>query len=169
MLDHAEPLDACTDSCVLINLAHVSRLDLLGQIENMTFHVPREVMAEINEPGQAEKVESAIREGALRMLKMTDAGELRMLAEYAERFGKGESACLAVASYRGWVVATDETKGRRLIKELAGNGIKIINTPGILLQAIRQRVVSVEDADQIKGELEGKRFRMSFKSFRELV
>src|SRR6266576_3738860 len=46
---------------------------------------------------------------------------------------------------------------------------KLINTPGILLKAIRQGSLYVQAADLIKVELEANRFKMSFKSFRELV
>jgi predicted nucleic acid-binding protein len=91
------------------------------------------------------------------------------VAEYVELFGKGESACLAVAIHRNWAIATDETKDRRLSREIASKGISVINTPGILLKAIRQGSLSVQAADQIKADLEAHRFKMSCKSFQELV
>jgi predicted nucleic acid-binding protein len=169
MADQPEPLDVCTDACVLINLAHVSRLDLLGQIQDMIFHAPQEVLNEVTEPGQMRKVEEALESGVLHRLKIFDVEELEAVAKYVEQFGKGESACLAVAIHRHWVVATDETKDRRLSREIASRGIKLINTPGILLKAIRQGSLSVQAADLIKAELEENSFKMSFKSFQELV
>jgi predicted nucleic acid-binding protein len=169
MADQPEPLDVCTDACVLINLAHVSRLDLPGHIRDMIFHAPQEVLNEVSEPGQMRKVEEALESGVLRRLKIVDVEELEAVAEYVEQFGKGKSACLAVAIHRHWVVATDETKDRRLSREIASRGIKLINTPGILLKAIRQGSLSVQAADLIKAKLEENRFKMSFKSFQELV
>jgi|ERR1700746_1616959 len=169
MADQSKCLDVCTDTCVLINLAHVSRLDLLGQIEDMVFHAPQEVLNEVSEPGQMTKVEQAIERGVLHRLKIVAVEELESMAEYVEQFGKGESACLAVAIHRRWVVATDETKDRRLSREIASKGIKLINTPGILLKAIRQGHLTVQAADLIKAELETNRFKMSFGSFQELV
>lgn len=169
MVDQAQPLDVCTDACVLINLAHVSRLDLLGEMRDMVFHVPQEVVNEINEPGQAGKVKAAIDTGTLRALKIVAVEELGLLAEYVEKFGKGESACLAVAVHRRWIIATDETKDKRLSREIGAKGIRIINTPGILLKAVRQGILSVEAADSMKAELERNRFKMSFRSFQELV
>jgi predicted nucleic acid-binding protein len=160
MADQPKPLDVCTDACVLINLARVSRLDLFGQIQDMLFHAPQEVLNEVTEPGQMTKVEGAIESGVLHRLKIVAVEELE---------SKGESACLAVAIHRHWVVATDETKDRRLSREIASRGIKLINTPGILLKAIRQGTLSVQAADLIKAELEENRFKMSFKSFLELV
>jgi len=135
----------------------------------MIFHAPQEVLNEVSEPGQMRKVEEALESGVLRRLKIVDVEELEAVAEYVEQFGKGESACLAVAIHRHWVVATDETKDRRLSREIASNGIKLINTPGILLKAIRRGSLSVQAADLIKAELEENRFKMSFKSFQELV
>lgn len=169
MTDQPKPLDVCTDACVLINFAHVSRLDLLGQIQDMIFHAPQEVLNEVSEPGQMRKVEEAVENGVLHRLKITAVEELQSVAEYIEQFGKGESACLAVAIHRQWVVATDETKDRRLSREIASKRIKLINTPGILLKAVRQGLLSVQAADLIKAELEANRFKMSFKSFHELV
>lgn len=169
MADQPKPLDVCTDACVLINLARVSRLDLFGQIQDMLFHAPQEVLNEVTEPGQMTKVEGAIESGVLHPLKIVAVEELESMAEYVEQFGKGESACLAVAIHRHWVVATDETKDRRLSREIATRGIKLINTPGILLKAIRHGSLSVQAADLIKAELEENRFKMSFKSFQELV
>jgi predicted nucleic acid-binding protein len=115
------------------------------------------------------KVEEAVETGVLHRLKIVDVEELKSVAEYVEQFGKGESACLAVAIHRHWVVATDETKDRRLSQEIASKGIKLINTPGILLKAIRQGRLTVQAADLIKAELETNRFKMSFGSFQELV
>jgi len=169
MADQPKPLDVCTDACVLINLAHVSRLDLLGLIHDMVFHVPPEVLNEVSEPAQMRKVEAAIENGQLHTLKIVAVEELQSVAEYVELFGKGESACLAVAIHRNWAIATDETKDRRLSREIASKGIKVINTPGILLKAIRQGSLPVQAADQIKADLEAHRFKMSFKSFQELV
>lgn len=169
MADQPKPLDVCTDACVLINFAHVSRLDLLGQIQDMIFHAPQEVLNEVSEPGQMKKVEEALQNGALRRLQIVAVEELQSVAEYVEQFGKGESTCLAVAIHRQWVIATDETKDRRFSREIASKRIKLINTPGILLKALRQGLLSVQSADLIKAELEGNRFKMSFKSFQELV
>ena len=45
----------------------------------------------------------------------------------------------------------------------------MLNTPGLLLLAIRLNVLTVEQADQIKATLEGHRFRMGFNSFQDLV
>src|SRR5260370_22681971 len=133
MADQPKPLDVCTDACVLINLAHVSRLDLLGQIQDMGFHVPPEALNEVSEPSQMRKVEAAIENGVLHTLKIVAVEELESVAEYVELFGKGESPCLAVAIHRHCAIATDDTKHKRLSPRIAAKEIKVINTPGTLL------------------------------------
>jgi len=96
MADQPKSLDVCTDACVLINLARVSRLDLLGQIQDMVFHAPQEVLNEVTGPGQITKVNEAIESGVLHRLTIVAVEELESMVEYVEQFGKGESACLAV-------------------------------------------------------------------------
>lgn len=169
MVAPPKPLDVCVDACVLINLAIVGRVDLLGQIHDMAFHVPQEVLDEITIGEQRNQVENVARSGGLMIAKIDAVEELRTFAEYSGQFGKGESACLTIASCRKWVVATDETKDKRLTREIAAKGIEVINTPGLLLKAIRRGVLTVEAADGMKAELEKHRFKMSFDSFRGLV
>jgi len=169
MVAPSKPLDVCVDACVLINLAIVGRVDLLGQIRDVAFHVPQEVLDEITIVEQRNQVENVVKSGGLMIAKIDAVDELRAFAEYSGRFGKGESACLAIASCRKWVIATDETKDKRLSHEISVKKIHVINTPGLLLTAIRQGVLSVNDADGIKGELEKHRFKMSFDTFGGLV
>jgi predicted nucleic acid-binding protein len=165
----AKPLDVCVDTCILINFAVVGRVDLLGQIRDMVFHVPQEVLDEITVDEQKHQIEAAVASGGLKLARIEAVEELQAFAEYAGQFGKGESACLAIATCRKWVVATDETKDKRLAREISASRIQVINTPGVLLKAIRQGVLSVNDADTIKVELERHRFKMSFDTFRGLV
>lgn len=154
---------------MLINLAIVSRLDLLRKLSDFDFCIPLEVLNEIKDPTQKERVNAEIATGGLRTIKIESVEELQAYAEYAEQFGKGEAASLAVAKCRDWVIATDEIKDKRLTREITERGIQVVNTPGILLKAIKQGLLSEEEADAIKTELERNRFRMKFESFREVV
>ena len=82
---------------------------------------------------------------------------------------RGESACLAIAACRGWVFATDESKDKRLKKEIEASRVRFINTPGLILKAIQNGVLSISEADAIKAELEKNRFKMYFGSFQEFA
>lgn len=100
----------------------------------------------------------------------TDPAELALYAELRGlRIGRGEASCLAMAIHRGWIVASDERRRfLRIARERQGKH-RLLNTPGLLLLAIRRKVISVNDADRIKSTLEERRFRMKFTSFRELL
>ena len=76
---------------------------------------------------------------------------------------------MSLAQTRGWLIASDE---KRVFRREALSGLgpgRIINTPGILLVAIRAGVLSIDEADRMKTDLEQHRFRMPFGSFREML
>lgn len=156
------------DTNVLINLLHVDQLGLLGQMSGYEFVVPRDVVAEVRYPGQAHRLEEAVTCGDLR-LDDVEEQELSVYAELCQTVGSGEAACLAIAQARGWLVATDELgRVRRWVRENLG-AHRVINTPGLLVLAIRSGLLTVERADELKATLEERRFRMAFASFREIL
>jgi len=148
-------MDVATDTCVLINLAVVGRLDLLKVVPPYIFHAPTEVLDEIEDLDQGAAVDQAIAAG--------------LYVGFNAALGKGESACLALGKARGWAIATDESKDPKWKKVISGAGFAVINTPGILLAAIRAGALTVAAADEIKTKLEQKRFKMKFDSFASLI
>jgi len=158
-----------TDSNVLINLAHINRLDLLEQLPPFSFVVPQEVVKEITDVAQSELVQGAITTGSLREVQLDSIPELRIYAQLVRTLGSGEAACLALAESRGWLIASDEKRKfyREAMVRLGED--RIINTAGILLKAIRLNVLNVDEADEAKAFLEERRFTMKFASFRDLL
>lgn len=69
-------MDVATDTCILINLAVVSRLDLLSLVPPFVFHAPAEVLDEIEDPEQKTAVEQGIAAGFLDVVKLEDPNEL---------------------------------------------------------------------------------------------
>lgn len=156
------------DTCILINFLHASRLDLLCEHSGYRIVVTEHVRAEIHDPLQAAIVKAAIDDGRIEEVTITDPGELLIFAELNAVLGRGESASIAVAEVRGWIVATDER--RRALREIErrlSQG-RLLTTPGVLLACIRAGALSVADADTIKAVLERHRFAMPFSSFAEL-
>ena len=157
------------DTSVLINFVHVGRLDLLGPASGLRVLVPLEVKAELVDPVQRAAVDDALAAGAL-----ADAGPLAVeeLTEYARlraTLGSGESAALSIAVIRGAIVACDERRAfLRAAETLLGPG-RVVNTPGLLLRAIHRGTIEVAAADDMKAELERRRFKMSFGSFADLL
>jgi predicted nucleic acid-binding protein len=114
-------------------------------------------------------LEIGLTRGVLRKQSITDPGELAAYAELRRMMGSGEAACLAMAEARGWLVASDERRRfRREVIARLGEG-RLVTTAGLFVIAIRAGVTSVEEADQIKEILQRHRFRMAFRSFRELL
>jgi predicted nucleic acid-binding protein len=158
-----------TDSNVLINLAHINRLDLLDRLPPFSFVVPQEVVKEITNVTQSELVLGAINSGSLKEVQLDSIPELRIYAQLVRTLGSGEAACLALAESRGWLIASDEKRKfyREAMVRLGQD--RIINTAGILLKAIRLNVLNVDEADEAKIFLEQRRFTMKFASFRDLL
>jgi predicted nucleic acid-binding protein len=163
------PRVVLTDACVLINLALAGRLALFGAFPDFELSAPEEVLAEILRPRERRAVEEALEAGLLRRVSLTEPEALATFADLLQFMGRGEAACLALATRCGALVASDEK--RRFLREAQqrlGPG-RVLNTPGLFLLAIRRGVMTVDEADEAKAVLEGHRFRMSFASFRELV
>jgi predicted nucleic acid-binding protein len=162
-------MNVATDTCILINLMRVNRLDLLGALPQYVFYVPPEVTEEIEHPDQQRALQEAIRQGWIRQTRLEDPMELQSFAQATAQLGKGESACIALAEKRNWVLGTDDSKGAKWKKVISALGIQILNTPGIILLAVRKEVLTIQQADEIKDALQQNRFQMGFSSFGDLV
>lgn len=157
------------DANVIINLIHAGHLALLGALPGYEFVVPEDVVSEVSDPAQQAALYATINAGHVRRETITAPAELTRYAQLRQVVGKGEAACLALAESRGWLIASDE-KGRFRREVLAGLGTgRLVTTPGLFVLAIRSGVLSVDQADEAKAVLERHRFRMAFKSFRDVV
>jgi len=136
------------DACVLINLIHVNRLDILGRLKGWEFVVPEQVSEEISEPGQVRILHEAFRDGYIRKEQSTEPAELGVYAKLRQVMGRGEAACLAMAHARNWMVACDERGRFHRECRLKLSDQRVLNTPGILLLAIRHSVIDAEGLSQ---------------------
>ena len=94
-----------------------------------------------------------------RVLTMLSAltGEIEAYAIYRSRFGDGESAAMAVAVNRRWLIAIDE-KGptrREVIARLGED--HLLTTASILGTAIADGLISANDISGIRDELAANR------------
>ena len=160
---------ALADANVLINLIHAQRLEMLASLPRYEFVAPEDVISEITDAAQRAALEEGLSAGYLRRETISDPEELARYAELRRILGAGEAACLTLAEARGWLIASDEKRRlRREVNERLGPG-RLVTTPGLFVLAFRAGVMTVEEADEAKGILEGHRFRMSFSSFRDVV
>lgn len=149
------------DTCFLINFLALNRMDILHGLRGYAFRIPNHVVREVEHEDQKERLHDALAAGTLGEIEITDHAEIALYAELRRFLGDGESACLAVAATRRWVVATDE-KGRlrREIHERLGKQY-ILNTAGALVEALRTGILIVPEAEEIRRELATRRFVMS--------
>lgn len=158
-----------TDANVLINLMHVSRLDICAHLPDYRFVVPDHVQHEIENAAQRAMLADSVARGTLRIESITDIGALTLFTRLIVHLGRGEAACLALAATSDWMIASDEKRRfRREAEALLGQD-RIVRTPDLFVLAIRAGLMSIEEADADKSLLERHRFRMSFTSFRDLV
>ena len=67
----------------------------------------------------------AIDAGHITVCKLEGQQETDWFVHYAQQLDDGEASVLALAKSRGWTVATDDRKARRIATE---HGIKVIST-----------------------------------------
>jgi predicted nucleic acid-binding protein len=157
----AQPVAA--DACFLINFLAVDRMDLLGSLVSYRFHCPFEVSREVVRPVQAERLERAIAAGILALVEIVDLAEIALLTDLLhEQLGRGESACLALAESRGWVLASDERgRFRRLATERIGDG-RLMTTRDALEQAVAVGSLEGPEARALAEDLrDNHRFMMA--------
>ena len=158
-----------TDTNILLNLAIVDRLDLLGVFPDLRFSSPRVVFDEVLSPRERSRVDRAIACGLLPEIAFDDIDTLALFSQLLRIMEQGEAACLALAVQHGAWVASDERRAfRREAERLLGPG-SVVTTPGLIVLAIRRKILTLEEADEIKRVLEQRRFKMTFGSFAEVV
>ena len=160
-----------TDANILINFIKIGRVDILQQLRIYAFYLPEEVYREITYPAQRRVLDHALENGWLQKIVITDRNELRSYAQHRRQMGDGEAACLAIAMCRKWIMACDEQKKKlisKTVRDHLGAGY-LLNTPGILLKAIREGILTVSRADAIKNTLAQNRFVMPFASFQNFI
>lgn len=169
MTPHSTTSIVIADTSVLINLCHTGHILLLGRTTGFQFVVPDEVIAEITEPDQQRKLDGALAAGALGRDSISSPEELATFAELTQILGTGESACLALAANRNWLVACDEKRlFLREARKRLGEG-RILNTAGLYVLWIQGGILTVAEANSAKGVLEAHRFKLAFNSFGEVI
>ncbi len=161
------------NTTIISNFAAVGRLDLLRDLLGEV-HISTEVYAEIQD-GQVEgydfygDIESHIRPltpgGWLHLTSLQNDNELRLLNQLPAALHRGEASCLAIAAQRGWALLTDDARARQAAWEL---GVTLSGTLGILIQAVRAGLISMDKANQLLGQMIQLGYRSPYNSLTEL-
>jgi len=96
-----------------------------------------------------------------------DLKAIELYASLRATLGSGEAACLAMVVTAGWMIASDERRlfRRQVVARLGED--RLMTTVRLYVLAINAGLLSVEQADQDKDELERRRFKTGVASFRE--
>jgi predicted nucleic acid-binding protein len=138
-------MPALADTTVLSNFAQVQRADLL-RAAYPGLAAPTAVWTEL---------EGGVRRGLvpvcdwswltileLREPEQTEADEI------GRSLGRGESACLAAARSRGFLLLSDDWDARVLGRSL---GLGVSGSLGVLDRLVSKRTLSLEEADALLG------------------
>jgi predicted nucleic acid-binding protein len=162
------------NTTVISNFAAVGRLDLLKEVHGR-LHLPNEVYEEILD-GLEEGYEflavverqiyPLVEEGWLELVSMGDERELRLFQSLPRRLHHGEASCLAIAQHRDWAFLSDDKLARRSARSL---GIVVSGTLGVLTQAVKRQLVTVEEADELLGDMIARGYHSPFKSLAQIL
>lgn len=167
------PTDLITDTLTLVNFLRVGRVDLLAGLGSYRFVVTDHVRAEVTSyyPAQVSNFEFALLAGHVVEMTLDTPADLIVFAELkALRLGDGECASIAAASNRGLPLAIDDIRAMK--KAVARDpGLRLVDTVGLMVEAIRAGLLTVAEADAIKRDWEtNHRFiKKHFSSFAELI
>ena len=139
--------DRIVDACCLINLSASGKESRIFRACGGLW-VPTQVQSEalrirrIDEDAperlvsQDIDVSVAISAGYIHACSLEGRDEWDAFVGFAMQLDDGEASCLAIAKSRGWTVATDDRKARRIATD---NGISLISTPELIRRWVDAR------------------------------
>lgn len=152
--------EVATDTSLLLNFLRIDRLDLLGALPGFRFRVLNHVVVEVTQESHAFRLESGLVEGHVTEIELTDLGAIADYDALRLVLGDGEAATIAAAANLGWIVGMDE-KGRAKREAIARVGeLRLLNTPGVLVHAVRCGVLSLQEAEQLRLLLAANGYRI---------
>ena len=164
------------DTSVLINFLRIDRMDLIGA-HPASFITTDNVAAEIVDiyPHQQARYAAALTAAHIGEQRIDDPAELELFLRLAahERLGAGERSAIAVALNRKCALAIDDSRAiQKAIIEagITGSSLVIVRTQDIVVELIRQSVISIQAADAILADwASNHRFRLKIASFEDLL
>ncbi|MBC6404383.1 MAG: hypothetical protein GDA41_01385 [Rhodospirillales bacterium] len=162
------------DTSVLINFLRVDRMDLIGR-HPASFVATDHAAAEIEDSDQKRRYVAAVSMGHLAECRVEQLDEVRLFARLSRggRLGSGECSAIAAALKRNYRLAIDDNcaiKHAREEAERSGHWLSIVRTQDIVVELIRNRVLTVQQADAMLADwASNHRFRLKIRSFNELL
>ena len=158
------------DCCVLSNFALSHSLPIIKSLYTNTPYITDFVSAEILRGIQKEyreltRIKEAIRAGWLKETVLRTKEEKAIFESLSVSLGWGEASSITVAKVRGLIFACDDKVARR---EASLLGVRLTGTLGILKKALRKKILSLKEADQILNTMIAHGFYSPVRSIKEI-
>jgi predicted nucleic acid-binding protein len=158
------------DCCVLSNFALSDSLHIIKKIYANSSYVTIFVMAEnlrgiLSGHSRLAAVNEAIKEDWLKEVALKGEKEKALFETLSVSLGFGEASSIAIAKTRGYVFACDDRAARR---EAGLLDVKLTGTIGIILKAVKKKVISHQEADAILNRMIVKGFYSPVSSIKNL-
>lgn len=151
-------------------------MDLIGAYPS-PFITTSAVADEITYRGQKSRYKAAVSSGYIDEQRFDDPSELN---EYARldglsdgRLGSGELSIIAVAVKRNYRMAMEDRRAIKTVMKQYGiteNSGRILLTQDIIVELIRKKILTLEEAEVIRTDWEINRiFTLNISSFEELL
>jgi len=136
--------DAIVDACCFINL--YATADLRGFLTTVawSWHIASAALAESlfiraanDDDDERESIEpqAYIDEGLIKLVDVQSAEEAELYVRLAADLDDGEAMALAIATQRGWTLATDDRKAKRFANDF---GVPVVTTPELVQRWAKQ-------------------------------
>jgi predicted nucleic acid-binding protein len=155
-------MPALADTTVLSNFAQVLRADLL-RAAYPDLAAPTAVWTEL-EAGARRGLVPVCDWSWLAILELSER-EQAAADEIGRSLGRGESACLALARSRKFLLLSDDWDARKLGRSL---GLEISGSLGVLDRLVSQQTLGLEAADALLEEMVRRGFRSPYRSLGEI-
>jgi predicted nucleic acid-binding protein len=150
---HSQILDAC----VLINLLASGEVEGILRAANQDSMICSAVESESiylrtedpKVPLEPIDLQPLIASGLLTVCYIEGAQEAEYYVDYASALDDGEAMSLAIALSRGFTLATDERKARRLFLDEGSDPLRLTSTPELL----RRWAAAEISSDRLKAAL----------------
>ncbi|MDA8214592.1 MAG: DUF3368 domain-containing protein [Nitrospiraceae bacterium] len=143
------------DNCVLSNFALSDSLFIIKKLYARRSHITDFVAAE-NLKGilkgyrELSAIKDAIRDRWVREITLDSMEEKALFETLSVSLGFGEASSIAVAKVRSFVFACDDKMAR---KEAILLAVKLTGTVGILIKAVKKRIIDLKKANEILSRM----------------
>lgn len=150
--------DVATDTSLILNFLRIDRMDILGALPGFRFAVLNHVIAEVTQEPHRARLETALTDGHVVEFELTDLSAIADYNSLRENLGDGEAATIAAGAHEQWIIGMDEkARAKREATDRVGED-NLLNTPGVLVYAVRVGVLTLEEAEQIRLDLADQNF-----------